>query len=317
MPRRFVDLSIYLENDVVSDPPPFGPKITYLDHRMSVPGMLEFFPGLKQEDLPDGEAWAVEKVELITHNGTHLDAPYHFASTMNDGDRAITIDEVALEWCFQPGVKLDFRRFPDGYVVSAADVAAELSRIGHALKPLEIVVVNTRAGSRYGHADYVDAGCGMGYEATMYLLERGVRLTGTDAWSWDARRSSIPRRNTGRRVMHRSSGRATRRAGISGIATWVRRRDAGIDRTQRNSATRQPHARDCPAGDIFLRFVTDRLRERDRQVGDEDFIASDHYQFRRARCLSRDRRLSRAMTEARSSTPRVALAAGAGVWQTM
>ena len=26
----------------------------------------------------------------------------------------------------------------------------------------------------------------MGYDATMYLLERGVRLTGTDAWSWDA-----------------------------------------------------------------------------------------------------------------------------------
>ena len=47
-------------------------------------------------------------------------------------------------------------------------------------------MVNTRAGSRYGHNDYVSAGCGMGYEATMYLLERGVRLTGTDAWSWDA-----------------------------------------------------------------------------------------------------------------------------------
>jgi kynurenine formamidase len=26
----------------------------------------------------------------------------------------------------------------------------------------------------------------MGYDATMYLLERGVRLTGTDGWSWDA-----------------------------------------------------------------------------------------------------------------------------------
>ena len=26
----------------------------------------------------------------------------------------------------------------------------------------------------------------MGYEATMYLLERGVRVTGTDGWSWDA-----------------------------------------------------------------------------------------------------------------------------------
>ncbi|MGN5478579.1 hypothetical protein ACTMU2_20885 [Cupriavidus basilensis] len=26
----------------------------------------------------------------------------------------------------------------------------------------------------------------MGLDATMYLLEHGVRLTGTDAWSWDA-----------------------------------------------------------------------------------------------------------------------------------
>ena len=98
---------------------------------------------------------------------------------------AWTIDEVPLEWCFQPGVKLDFRHFGDGYVVTAADVEAELKRIGHAAAA-GIVVVNTRAGSRYGHDDFVSAGCGMGYDATMYLLERGVRLTGTDAWSWDA-----------------------------------------------------------------------------------------------------------------------------------
>ena len=190
MPRKIVDLSIYLENDVISDPPPFGPKITYMDHQTTFPQMAPFFPGLKKEDLPDGAAWAVEKVELITHNGTHLDAPYHFHPTMNAAsgrpERAIAIDEVNLDWCFQPGVKLDFRDFPDGYVVTAEDVEAELRKIKHTLKPLEIVVVNTRAGSRYGNDDYVSAGCGMGYAATMYLLERGVRLTGTDAWSWDA-----------------------------------------------------------------------------------------------------------------------------------
>ena len=28
--------------------------------------------------------------------------------------------------------------------------------------------------------------CGIGRDATLYLLERGVRLTGTDGWSWDA-----------------------------------------------------------------------------------------------------------------------------------
>jgi kynurenine formamidase len=186
MSRHFVDLSIYLENDVLSDPPPLAPRIEYQSHKDTVAEFQQLLPGLKAEDLPDGEAAAAEWVRLTTHSGTHLDAPYHFHSTMNKGERAITIDEVPLEWCFQPGVKLDFRHFPDGYVVTANDVEAELKRIGHALKPLEIVIVNTRAGSCYGRPDYVNIGCGMGYEATMYLLERGVRLTGTDAWSWDA-----------------------------------------------------------------------------------------------------------------------------------
>ena len=186
MPRRFLDLSVPLENDVPADPPGLAPAIDYWDHYRSVPELLRFFPGLRREDLPDGAAWALEKVQLNTHNGTHLDAPYHFHPTMNRGHRAITIDEVPLEWCFQPAVKLDFRHFPDGYVATAADVERELARIGHTLKPLEIVVVNTAAGARYGQADYVTSGCGMGREATLYLLERGVRLTGTDGWSWDA-----------------------------------------------------------------------------------------------------------------------------------
>jgi kynurenine formamidase len=186
MSRTIVDLSIFLENDVISDPPVYRPKIDYFDHRMSVPELVGFFPGLTADDLPDGEAWAIERIQLITHNGTHLDAPYHFASTMNGGERAITIDEVPLEWCFQPGVKLDFRHLPDGHVVTAAEVQAELARIQHALSPLEIVIINTRAGCRYGSDDYVSSGCGMGHEATMYLLERGVRVTGTDGWSWDA-----------------------------------------------------------------------------------------------------------------------------------
>jgi len=186
MKREIIDISIYLENDVISDPPGYRPQIDYITHKDSVPEIVGFFPGLEPDELPDGEAWAIERVNLITHNGTHLDAPYHFASTMNRGERAITIDEVPLEWCFQQGVKLDFRHFDDGYVVTADDVEAELARIGHELQPLDIVLINTKAGLRYGDDDYVSAGCGMGYEATMYLLERGVRVTGTDGWSWDA-----------------------------------------------------------------------------------------------------------------------------------
>lgn len=186
MPRRFVDISVALEADIASDPPAMLPKIDYIDHKQSAEQVTSFFPGLTTDQLPGGEGWAVEVLQIATHNGTHLDAPYHYHSTMNDGERAITIDEVPLEWCFNPAVKLDFRHLADGYVVSAAEVEAELKRIGHVLRPLDIVVVNTSAGEAYGQPDYLAKGCGMGREATLYLTERGVRVTGTDAWSWDA-----------------------------------------------------------------------------------------------------------------------------------
>jgi kynurenine formamidase len=184
--RRLVDLSVALENEIAADPPGAGPKIEYFQHTNTAETVCQFFPGLRPQDLPDGEGWAVEQVHLSTHNGTHLDAPWHFASTMNRGEPAWTIDKVPLDWCLQPGVKLDFRHFPDGYVVTPQDIESELKRIGHALLPLEIVLVNTAAGARYGQPDYVSAGCGMGREATLYLTSRGVRVTGTDGWSWDA-----------------------------------------------------------------------------------------------------------------------------------
>ena len=191
MARRILDLSVALEADIASDPPIMLPEIDYHAHAETAGQIASFFPGLKAEDLPEGEGWAVERLRVATHNGTHLDAPYHHHSTMNrrftpGGEPAWTIDEVPLDWCFRPGVKLDFRHMEDGYVATAADVEAELKRIGHDLRALDIVVVNTSAGAAYGRPDYVLKGCGVGREATLWLLERGVRVTGTDAWSWDA-----------------------------------------------------------------------------------------------------------------------------------
>ena len=188
MARRIVDLSVALEADIASDPPGNEPKITYIAHKdpAALSRMLPHFPGLTTDELPGGEAWAVEQLAVSTHNGTHLDAPYHFHSTMDGGKRSWTIDEVPLEWCMGRGVKLDFRHLPDGYVATPGDVEAELKRSGVTLQPFDIVLVNTAAGARYGEADYVSRGCGVGRAATLWLTERGVKITGTDAWSWDA-----------------------------------------------------------------------------------------------------------------------------------
>ena len=218
MARRFIDISAPLQNDVPADPPGLGPKIEYIDHQQSLPQILPFFPGLRREDLPDGQGWAVERVQLTTHNGTHLDAPWHYHPTMNEGERAWTIDEVPLEWCFQPGVKLDFRHFPDGYVATAADVDRRARAHWLCAEAARHRARQHRApGPKYGRPDYVASGCGMGAEATLHLLKQGVRVTGTDGWSWDAP-SSIPPSATPRRMTLRSSGRGTRPAATSAIA---------------------------------------------------------------------------------------------------
>jgi len=192
--RHFIDLSVPLENDVKADPTGMGPHIDYISHVETLDKLIDFFPGLRADEMPDGSAWAHEKVALTTHNGTHVDAPWHYAATMDGGTPSMRIDEVPLEWCFQPGVKLDFRSFPDGYVATPEDIDRELMRIGHKVRPLEIVLINTRAGERYGFNDYVDSGCGMGRAATLHLTSMGTRVVGTDGWSWDAPFSHTARR---------------------------------------------------------------------------------------------------------------------------
>jgi kynurenine formamidase len=190
MPRRLIDISVPLKAGIASDPEYMRPQIEYQNHQQSAPRMAEYM-GIRIDQFVGGEFAGVETAHISTHNGTHMDAPWHFSSTMNHalkagGEPSWRIDDVPLEWCFQPAVKLDFRHFDDGYVATANDVEAELKRIGHTLRPLEIVVVNTRAASRYGEDDFIDTGCGMGRAATLYLLERGVRVVGIDGWSWDA-----------------------------------------------------------------------------------------------------------------------------------
>lgn len=63
--------------------------------------------------MPEGEGWAVEKIELWTHNGTHMDAPWHYHSTTGAGNPggarpAPSLDEAPLDRFLRPGVKLDF-----------------------------------------------------------------------------------------------------------------------------------------------------------------------------------------------------------------
>ena len=120
-----VDLSVPIED---SPSEPIRPQVDFEDHDRTAPLVAGIF-GCDVSDLPRGKGWASETVTLITHAGTHVDAPYHYFPTC-DGERARTIDELPLDWFVRPGVRLDLRDVERGAEIRIADLerAAELVR---------------------------------------------------------------------------------------------------------------------------------------------------------------------------------------------
>lgn len=182
---KLVDLSVAIESGLPSDPPGMIPKIDYSNHDDQIDYMLSFFESATIDDLPNQKAWAIEYAELTTHAGTHIDAPWHYHPTMNNGEKAWSIDEVPLDWFIGNGVVINLSDKPDGYLVKPADLEEKLKEMNYKLQEKDIILIHTGASKKWGTKEYLTSGCGMGREATLWLLNQGVRTVGTDAWSWD------------------------------------------------------------------------------------------------------------------------------------
>lgn len=177
---RIVDLSTPHENGASE---PFPPVIEYKDHRDGA-RRLGKLAGIPPEEFPQGIALATEQVTASTHSGTHVDAPWHYGPTVS-GERARTIDEIPLEWCYGPGVRLDFRHLSAGSAISDRQIRDALEKIDHVLAPGEIVLIQTGA-DRYWMTDqYLPAQSGLSLGATEWILDQGVRCIGIDGWGLD------------------------------------------------------------------------------------------------------------------------------------
>jgi kynurenine formamidase len=182
---RLVDLSAPIVPSPPDTPDALRTDVEYSDHAEGA-AQIAAMLGVGPELLRDREGWAVETfLRLGTHSTTHVDAPWHYNSTI-DGAPARRIDELPLEWFLQPGVVLDFTAKEDGDAVTAAEVEAELRRTGHRLEPLHVVLVRTGRDRFLDEPGYPAHGCGVSAEATRWLHDRGVRVMGIDAWGWDA-----------------------------------------------------------------------------------------------------------------------------------
>jgi kynurenine formamidase len=188
---KFIDLSIPLinPNELLFDPGGTELKIEYNDHSTGAKQMGLIFNLTPEKDLPIGKGWATERVTIGTHNGTHMDSPWHFAPIQDRETKerkAMTIDEIPLEWCIGPLIVLDCTDYEDGYILTPDDIDQKLKDIDYELKGGEILCIHTKAPQYYGTKEFVHHGAGVGKSGTLHIIRQGVHIVGTDSWSWDA-----------------------------------------------------------------------------------------------------------------------------------
>lgn len=115
-----------------------------------------------------------EIVQISTHTGTHMDAPFHF---FDDGE---TIDRVPLETYVGNATILDLRDKKPGTSIERADV----ERCAGQIAADDIVLLNTGGGHRRSNTKaFLTEYVYLSGEAAQYLVDRGVKGVGIDAVS--------------------------------------------------------------------------------------------------------------------------------------
>jgi kynurenine formamidase len=113
------------------------------------------------------------------HVGTHIDARKHIVPTAGGPET------IPLDWCISDGVLLDFTDKQPGYVITVDDVKQALDRIEYTVKERDIVINHTGAGAYNTEERYRTDHPGMSAEATRWLIDQGVKVTGCDAITYD------------------------------------------------------------------------------------------------------------------------------------
>lgn len=193
---RIIDLSLPIDDTLVET---HDAKIERITHAQGVehfnwvvmknqPGGEERFKKGERvatsDEIPDGEMLSLEIVNSSVHMGSHVDAPFHYGS-MCEGKPAKQIMDIPLEWCYGPGVRLDFTHLKYPQNITANDVRLALKQIEYTLKPMDIVLLYTGGDKLLGTPDYVNKYVGMMPDALEYILDHGIKMLGIDTIGLD------------------------------------------------------------------------------------------------------------------------------------
>jgi kynurenine formamidase len=160
------------------------PEIEFIDHDGGAAIMGQLF-GCEKDELPDGEGWTEENLTVSSHLGTHVDAPWHYGSKTKD-EPALTVDQIPLADLYCHGVVLDLSaKKGSAQAITAADLEAACKAISYEIKKGDAVLIRTD----HDKFDLLDPARynypGMTRESTLWLIDRGATVGGTDATGWD------------------------------------------------------------------------------------------------------------------------------------
>lgn len=120
------------------------------------------------------ESANVERLELMTHTGTHVDAPFHFFP------EAEAIDVLPLSHFHAPCVVLDLRHKKAGSGIVAADLEPHADKIQHGF----IVLLKTGWGEKRALTkEFLTAWPYLTGEGAEYLVSRGIHGVGIEGLS--------------------------------------------------------------------------------------------------------------------------------------
>jgi|TARA_B110000967_G_C18900699_1_gene574738 arylformamidase len=152
MTAKIVDLSMVLEEGMISFPHPWHPIVEIVQlGRHAVEGR------------------ETRKIIMGTHTGTHIDAPRHFIPD------APTVDEIPLEQINGLASVLDLTNFGPGDEVNVSDLDNALGD-----RSAERVLLRFDWERMIGSLDYYNKSPYLSENAAIWLIDKGCRLLGMD-----------------------------------------------------------------------------------------------------------------------------------------
>lgn len=189
---KLVDLTRLLDPDdadrlhpSVRSPRVLVPKIHYIAPDGEGIDVVCQAYGCSQDDLPEGEGWGSEILEMGSHQGTHVDAPLHYGSKC-EGKPSRTISDIDVSELYCDALVLDVRgKAEPGGPITVDHLNEAIDANGGEITPGCALLLRTGQ-ERYdlSQREFFTYP-GMTRESTLHLSGLGAKILGTDALGWD------------------------------------------------------------------------------------------------------------------------------------